>query len=393
MKNSSRWVLSLGVIVGGLAACGKASVPADGTSPPAVPLTVITADRRPVERVFEVSGTVRGRNTAVLTSRIIAAVREVRVRAGDRVRAGQLLAVLEDADAQAAVRRSRADLAAATEGRAASEQAVRAAEVSARLAGVTHNRMSFLLSKGAATQQAFDEAEGRQQTAVSERELAAAQLRGGGARIEEARAAVIGAEAALAFTRIVAPFAGRVIERRVDPGSQAAPGTPLLVVEDDGALRIESMVDESHASALSLGAMAHVEVESAGRVGEGRIIEIVPALDPVSRAFLVKLELAAPPAGPPPTGATLLRPGMFARVRFPIGVEERLTLPAAAIRPEGELDRLFVLEDGRARLRLVTLGQRQSDSVEVLAGLDPGEVVLAAPPGALLDGTPVKAAP
>jgi len=52
-----------------------------------------------------------------------------------------------------------------------------------------------------------------------------------------------------------------------------------------------------------------------------------------------------------------------------------------------------VLEDGRARLRLVTLGQRQSDSVEVLAGLDPGEVVLAAPPGALLDGTPVKAAP
>lgn len=391
MKNPSPWVLSLGVIVGGLAACGKASAPAEGTSPPAVPLTVITADRRPVERVFEVSGTVRGRNTAILTSRIIAAVREVRVRAGDRVRAGQLLAVLEDADVQAAVRRARADLVAATEGRAASEQAVRAAEVTARLAGVAHKRMSFLLSQGAATQQAFDEAEGRQQTATSERELAAAQLRGGGARIEEARAALIGAEAALAFTRISAPFAGRVIERRVDPGSQAAPGTPLLVVEDDGALRIESMVDESYASALSIGATAHLEVESAGRVGDGRVIEIVPALDPVSRAFLVKLELAAPPAAPTPV--ILPRPGMFARVRFPIGVEERLTVPATAIRPEGELDRLFVLEGGRARLRLVTLGQRQGDNVEVLAGLDPGEVVVSAPPGALLDGTPAKAAP
>jgi len=393
MKNVSRRVVlrPLVVAIVGVAACGGASIPAEGTAPAPLPLVVVTAGRRPVERTFEVSGTVRGRNTAILTGRIIAAVREVRVRAGDRVHAGQLLATLEDADAQAAVRRARADLSAATEGHAASEQAVRAAEVTARLAGVAHKRMSFLLSKGAATQQAFDEAEGRQQTATSERELAAAQLRGGGARIEEARANMTSAEAALGYTRITAPFAGRVIERRVDPGSQAAPGMPLLVVEDDGALRVESMVDESRASMLSIGATAHVDVESAGQVGAGRVIEIVPALDPVSRAFLVKLELPAAPGTP--AVATSLRPGMFARVRFPIGVEERLTVPVTALRPEGELDRLFVLEGGRARLRLVTLGQRQSDSVEVLAGLDPGEVVVSAPPVALLDGAPAKAAP
>jgi len=392
MKNSSRWSLrwGLALVVAVLPACGAAPVPAEATTAAPLALVVVTADRRPVERTFEVSGTVRGRNTATLTSRIIAAVREVRVRAGDRVRAGQLLATLEDADAQAAVRRARADLDAAKEGHAASAQAVRAAEVTARLAGVTHQRVSFLLSKGAATQQAFDEAEGRQQTATSARELAAAQLRSGAARIEEARASVISAEAALGYTRITAPFAGRVIERRVDPGSQAAPGTPLLVVEDDGALRVEAMIDESHAAALGMGATAHVEAEAADWIGEGRVVEIVPALDPVSRAFLVKLELAAPVAAAP---TSPLRPGMFARVNFPIGVDDRLTVPVTALRPEGELDRLFVLEDGRARLRLVTLGARRGDHVEVLAGLEPGEVVVVAPPGALRDGTPAKAAP
>jgi RND family efflux transporter MFP subunit len=253
--------------------------------------------------------------------------------------------------------------------------------------------MTFLLSQGAATQQAYDEAQGQQQSATAERELAAARIRAGSARIEEARAALVGAEAALAYTRITAPFAGRVIDRRVDPGSQAAPGTPLLVVEDEGALRVESTIDESHASALSVGATAHVEVESAGWAGEGRVIEVVPAMDPVSRSFLVKIELPAPPVPARTTPATTLRPGMFARVQFPIGVDERLTVPVSAIRPEGDLDRLFVLEGGRALLRLVTVGQQHGDNVEVLAGLDPGEVVLSAPPAMLLDGAPAQAAP
>jgi RND family efflux transporter MFP subunit len=351
-----------------------------------VKLTVLTAERHPVERTFEASGTVRGRNTAVLTSRIVAGLREVRVRAGDRVRAGQLLAVLEDADAQAAVHRARADLVAAMEGRAESEQAARAAEANARVAATTHTRVSRLLSGGAATQQAYEESEARQQSTSAERELAAARLRGGAARIDEARAALAGAEAALAYTRITAPFSGQVIDRRVDPGSQASPGTPLLVIEQEGALRVEAFVEESRASVLTLGATAHIELESAGRAADGQIAEVVPAVDPVSRAFLIKVEL-------PPTLDNGLRPGMFARVRFPVGTEERLTVPASAIRPAGALDRLFVVEGGRARLRLVTVGQRQGESVEVLSGLEPGEVVAAAPPPDLLDGTLVEVRP
>lgn len=383
--------IALVVTIAGLAvACGGEPPAREGAVSARRRLALAAAVRRPVERTLEVSGTVRGRNTAILTSRIVAGLREVRVRSGDRVSAGQLLVLLEDADVRAGVRRARADLMAAIEGRAGAEQAARAADVAARVAGTAHTRMTFLLSKGAVTQQAYDDVEGRQQGATAERELAAARIRSGSARIDEARAALGGAEAALAYTRITAPFAGRVIDRRVDPGSQAAPGVPLLVVEQEGPLRVEALVDELHASTLSVGATAHVEVESAGREAEGRVTEVVPALDPISRAFLVKIELQAP--GASGTQAPL-RPGMFARVRFPIGAEERLTVLVTAIQPMGDLDRLFVVEDGRARVRLVTLGQRHGASVEVLAGLDPGEVVVMAPPVELLDGTPVEAAP
>jgi len=171
-------------------------------------------------------------------------------------------------------------------------------------------------------------------------------------------------------------------------------GTVGLDGAGEGGFRVgvEVSVDESLASTLSLGAKAHVAVESAGREEEGQVTEVVPALDPVARTFLVKIALqtAAAAGGTP---SSTLRPGMFARVRFPIGFEDRLTVPSTAIRPAGELDRLFVLEGGKGHLRLVTLGQRQAANVEVLAGLDPGEVALADPPAGLLDGAAVEAAP
>ena len=366
------------------AACSGA--PARLAPAPRAPIRVevLTVARGPVERVLEASGTVRGCNTAVLTSRIVAGLREIKVSAGDPVKAGQLLAVLEDGDAQAAVRRARADLTAAIEGRAEAEQAARAAEANARLAGTMHGRMTLLRDKGAATQQAYDEAEARQQTSSADRDRAEARLRGGAARIEEARAALAGAEAALGYTRIAAPFSGRIIDRRVDPGSQASPGMPLLVVEQDGALRVEASVDESHAATVSLGMAAHVELESVGRGIDGKVTEVVPAVDPASRIFVVKVDLPTTPA------AIALRPGMFARVRFPIGTEERLTVPTAAVRALGDTDRIFVVEGGRAWTRLVTLGQRHGDAVEVLAGLDPGEVVIAVPPRDLTDGAAVE---
>ena len=366
-----------------LAACGPSSPAARPPAPDPIEVAVVAVKRRSVERAYEASGTVRGRNTAVLTSKIVANVRDVRVRAGDWVRAGQLLAVLDDADAQAAFRRARAALDEATATRGEAESAVHAAEAGERVATATYSRVERLVAHEAATRQAFDEAEARYHSARAARSMAAARVRSTGARIEEARAALSGAEAALGYTRLVAPFTGRVIDRRVDPGSQASPGVALLIVEQEGALRVDVSVDESRADAIRLGEPAHVELEAAGRRANGRVTEIVPAVDPSSRAFLVKVEL-------PSDVEAALRPAMFARVRFPLGTEERLAIPASAVVPAGQLDRVFVVEAGRARLRLVTIGVRQTDFAEALSGIDPGETLVVAPNATLRDGDAIK---
>ena len=372
----------IGFLVFAVAACSASSA-APPPPPPTTRVVIASAGRRAVERAYEASGTIRGRNTAVLTSKIVANVREVRVHAGDLVRAGQVLAVLDDSDTQAAVRRARAALEGANEARVEAENAVRAADAGARVASANHGRMERLLAQQAVTQQMYDEAEARQRSTLAERDAANARVRGTGARIEEARAAVAGAEAALGYSRIAAPFAGRVIDRRVDPGSQASPGMPLLVVEQEGALRVEAAVDESLASLIHLHDPAHVDLQAAGVRVDGQIAEIVPAVDPGSRAFLVKVEL-------PADALASLRPGMFARVRFPLGTEERLVVPTAAVLPAGQLDRVFVVEQGRARVRLVTVGQRAPDFAEMLSGIDPGENVVVAPPASLRDGDPVE---
>lgn len=367
----------------GLPGCAERarSHPAEPAAP-AIPVAVSAAARAPVERGYEASGTVRGRNTAVLTSRIMANLREVKVKGGDPVKAGQILAVLDDTEARAAVRRAEAELAAAQEARAEAEQAVRASEATMRVARTNHERMQQLLSAGAATQQTYDDAEARDQTTSASHALALARVRGATARIDEVRAALEGAQASLGYTRIVAPFSGRVIDRRVDPGTQAAPGIPLLVIEQEGALRVEAAVDESQAGHLEVGQTAHVSLEALGHDVQGRITEVVPAVDPASRAFVIKVEL-------PPALEALLRPGMFARVRFAVGVDERLMVPASAITLSGDLERLFVVQGERADLRLVTLGHRQGGAVEVLSGLDPGELVMTNPPADLRDGARV----
>jgi RND family efflux transporter MFP subunit len=357
-----------------LAACGDRSV-----TPPAARAAVhvgtVAAARRPMARSYEASGTVRGRNTAVLTSRVMADVREVRVVPGDLVSAGQLLVVLDDADVQAARRRARAALEEAAAGRHAAESAVRAADAAASVAGVTHERNQKLLDAQVIPRQEYDESEARQRGTAAEREAAQARLLGGAARVAEAQAALAGAEAAASYTRIAAPFAGRVIERRVDPGSQASPGLPLLVLEQDGLIRVEAAFDESRAPSLEVGDTARIDLEAVAEEVDGRVAEIVPAVDPTSRSFTVKFELPSAVRG-------ALRPGMYARVRVPLGSVERLTVPVSAVAAAGQLDRVFVVEGGRAHLRLVTLGTRQDDVVEVLSGLSAGErVVERVPPG------------
>lgn len=361
----------------------QARAPETGSSPIAVP--VASVHREPFTVIYRAGGTVRGRTTAVLTSKIVGYVRTVSVRAGDPVASGQRLAELEANQMRAGVNAARAVLDAAVAAQSEAESALEAATVSAKLAKTTHERIAALFERSAVARQEFDDAEARLHASSAQEQMSRARLRAGRASVQHARAALAESQATLDYSGIVAPFSGRVLERFVDPGALASPGTPLFSIAGEGALQVEVPVEESRTPDVELGEQVDVEIESLGRHLVGRVGEIVPSVDVASRAFLVKIDL--------PQSTAQVRSGSFARVSFRVGSEPRLVVPSTAISRFGSLDRVFVVERDTARLRMVSLGESQGPWTRVLAGLSENERLVARPPSKLRDGSRVQALP
>lgn len=364
-------------------ATGEAHHPRPEPSPASVVTATVHEESLPV--VYRASGTVRGRTTTEITSKTTGYIRAVRVRSGDRVAAGQPLVELEANDVRASVARARAALERSNGAKAEAENALAAAEANAKVAKSSYDRAAALLDDKAIPQQQYDEAEARWRTAQAQALMAEARVRSVGSTIEEARAALGEVSATLGYAEIDAPFSGRVLERRADPGALATPGMVLLVISDDGTPRVEAAVDESRAGDVKVGDDANVQIDTLAKPVVGRVGEIVPSVEAASRAFLVKVDL--------PPDAVGLRPGTFARVGFFVGTRPRLVVPTTAVTAFGALDRVFVVDAGRARLRMITRGESDPPWTEVLSGLAKDERVVDSPPLGLRDGTPVTAAP
>jgi RND family efflux transporter MFP subunit len=177
-----------------------------------------------------------------------------------------------------------------------------------------------------------------------------------------------------------------VTDRRVDPGSTAVPGAPLLTIEDTAMFRLEVQLDEARATMVQAGQAADARVDDRGSRGDSwsaaRVSEVA-RIDPASHSFLVKLDLLADPA---------LRSGLFGRARFAGPMRRALTVPASAILRRGQLALIFTVDaDGVARLRAVTTGTVAADRVEILAGVREGDPIVVTPPGSLSDGTRITA--
>jgi len=181
---------------------------------------------------------------------------------------------------------------------------------------------------------------------------------------------------------VLAPFDGVVTKKWADVGDLAAPGKPLLAIEDPSALQLEADVPDAEASFVKQDARLEVRVD--GVEGEliGTVSEISPAADPLSRTFRVKLDL------PEKLG---LKSGQFARLAVPIGEGDSLRLPASAVVQRGQLEILFVVTNRRAQMHLVKTGKRLGHEMEILSGLDPGEAVVIEGAAQLTDGQPVEA--
>jgi len=377
-------------VLASLAACSH-DRPVSEDPGPSIPVHIATVHDEVLPVLYRASGTVRGRSTIVLTSKVAGYVRAVRVGAGDTVTAGQVLVELEANDTRAGVSRGRAELAHAMDGRAEAESNVAAARVTAQLAHTNHDRARKLFDQGAITKQALDQSEAEASSADAHLAAAEARLRGTGSAIDVAKASLAEGQATLDYARVTAPFSGRVLERRVDPGALASVAMPLLVLDDGGSLRVEAAVEESRGSGIRLGDHVRVEIANHSRGAEGpeapidgTVGEIVPTIDVASRAFVIKVDL--------PTSVGAIQPGTFARVGFTSGSRPRLVVPTTAITPLGALDRVFVVDGGTARLRMISLGEAQGPRTEVLSGLVAGERVVV-DPAKVRDGARVEVTP
>jgi len=302
----------------------------------------------------EATATVAAEVQSIISSRIMGPVAAISVKEGDRVKAGQLLLVIDSEDINNKVAGAEAAYREAV-------QALSAAEQNRLLAESTYNRFKNLYDEKALSLQELDKIETQKKVAAIEYE-----------RIEEMvkRAAAGLAEAKVfqGFKEIISPVDGVVTGKFIDPGTMAMPGMKLLTIEDTSSYRLEAEIDESLVGQITPGLDAEIHISSLGAKLQGKVSETVPAVDPRSRTFKVFITL------PPEAN---LRSGLYARARFPVGQQEIIMVPAAAVVTKGQLTGVYAVDsDNIITYRLVRLGKEYGGEVEILAGLKPGDTII-----------------
>jgi RND family efflux transporter MFP subunit len=350
--------------------CSRDTKPA-AVSPQAVHnIPTLAVQAKNVPDLLEAVGTVRAAQTSELASQMMGNIVEIRVHEGDRVQRGQILAVIDESQPRAALDRA---MAAGT----AAQQQLAAANSDLSLAESTLERYRSLYERKSVSPQEFDEINSRRQAALARRDMAQAGQ-------AQAQAAVVQARTSLDYARIRAPFDGVVSEKKADPGTLVAPGMPIFTVEDIRHYRLEATLNEHDLQYARVGQLLPVTIDALGQTDlRGRVVQIVPAADPGSRSFLVKIELPAD---------SRLRSGLFGRVEFARGEHSSLLIPRTAVIERGQLQGVFVLDQNQvASLRYISLGKPFGSEIEVLAGLQPGDRLVAQPGEVDLNGKRVEA--
>lgn len=352
---------------------------------PPKPLTRAKVELRNFPLIVEQVGTVRAQTEAEVSSQIMAQVKEVLVKEGDRVIANgpdsTVLARLDDRDIQAKRRQAESQVKAmqqAVQAAVAKLDAARA-QVSSLLANrqkvvSDYLRYQDLFKNRAATGQQLEHAKAQKdmveaQLLAARKEASAAEseVQRFKAQKEQAQAGAAEANVMLSHTVIRAPFTGQVINKKVDQGDMALPGQPLFQLETPAHPVLHAFVAESYLPKLRIGQKLDIQVDTLGRTFTGKINEIVPQADSATRNVLVKVGMSPQPD---------LVNGLFGRLLLPIGEYQTLVVPVEAVQQVGQLNLVDAVDaEGYPVRRFVTLGQRHDGLVEVLSGLQENEEV------------------
>jgi membrane fusion protein (multidrug efflux system) len=324
------------------ASAPAASAPTAGPTLSQQAVGVVTArvENVPLAIQIEALGTARASEAVNITSKIANMITAVHFTEGQRVRRGDVLVELDAAQA-------RADLAAA-------EAALKESES-------TYKRSRDLYARQALSESQLEQIE--------------ATFSGNRARVAAARARV-------ADTVIQAPFSGRVGLRQVSVGSLISPGTTITTLDDTSVMKLDFAVPETFVAVLEPGLpVVATSIAYPGRSFEGKVASVDSRVDPVSRSVTVRAEI--------PNQDGLLKPGMFLAVRLSRQPTPALVVPESALVPERGSVFVFVIQDGVALRRQVTVGRREPGRVELVSGVAAGDRVVVQGTQKIRDGSPV----
>ncbi|HUQ89392.1 MAG TPA: efflux RND transporter periplasmic adaptor subunit [Vicinamibacterales bacterium] len=339
---------------GGFGGPGGPGGPGGGGGP-RVPMTVElgTLKRGKVAAYLTVVGNLIGEQTVDIAPRTGGRLLDVRVKLGDRVRRGQVLAKVEDREIVEQVRQAEAS-------QEVSKATIRQREADLKVAELNFERSKNLYQRQLLAKQALDDAESRYMAAVAQFDLSKAQLSQNDARLEELRIN-------LQNTSVTSPVDGFVGKRSVDPGAMVNTNTAIASVVDISRLRLVANVVEKDLRMVSAGDTAVVEVDAyPGEKFNGKIARVSPVLDPATRTASMEVEI--------PNGDNKLKPGMYARVNLTIEEHNNaLVIPKTAIVDYSSQRGVWVPnESDRAMFVPLKLGIENSEQIEVIEGLAEG---------------------
>ena len=355
------------VIVWQAGGCGKRIAPGRAAEAAAAPeKRTLTVAFTNVPVVYTAVGTIRSRTEVQLAARIVGRILTVAVRSGDRVKAGDAPVTLDDAELRTGVSQARERVAGAQAGLAAAAEKTAQARSALDLARVEVDRFRTLAATKAVSAQDLDRAEDAYRQTVSR--MAQAE-QGQVAAQADARAATEAqrqAETVMGYASVVCPMDGVVSERLADPGDLATPGNTLLRIFDPTRLLLEAPIREGLVTRVKVGDKLPVTLDALGRTLEAEVREIVPSVDAGSRTFLAKLCLPQ---------AEGVMPGMFGTLALSLGARQSLLVPEGALVRAGQLEYVSVVTGGKTARVLVRTAPADAGRVEVLAGLQVGDVL------------------
>ncbi len=406
-RPAARTMLVLSVAAAGLLSAGCGAPEKEVT--PVVSVQVTPVRKAAISEIITAEAVVYPVQQAVVMPKITSTIREFKVQRGSRVKKGQLLAILENADLSAAAEQSKGEFEQAEAGfsmttGASLPQQIQKAELDAAAAKSAfdaqqkvYDSRKELFQQGALPRRDFDAAEValaqvRSQSEVAQRQLGDLKrigekdtLKSASGQLTAARAKYHSAEAQLSYSEIRSPVNGVVTDRPQYAGELATANQPLLTVMDTSRLIAKAHVAQSEAAVLRVGNSAALHVAGLEEPLAGHVTLISPALDPGSTTIEVWVEARKPnPA---------LKPGMTVELSITgRSAKDALVIPAPSLfkNDEGATYVAVASSDNHAQLKTVEAGIRAADLVQILSGLQEGEPVISSGGYALPDKTQIK---